>query len=96
MKTTIEVTDSPSKSTKEVPQRNQPTPQALVDKGLLSVIGDSQVKGESAFKLQQASVGGKAVLKPAAADWQQFEEQHVCDRVLAQKSKTSKAVNPLI
>ena len=86
MKTTIEESNSPFKSTKAVPQRNQPKPQALVDRGLLSVIGDSQVKGKSAFKLKKASVGGKAVLKPAFADWQGLEEQHVCDRVLAHKA----------
>ena len=87
MKNTIEESNSPFKSIKAVPQRNQPKPQAFVDKGLPSVIGDSQVKGKSGFKLQKASVGGKVVLKPAPADWQELEEQHVCNRVLAQKAR---------
>lgn len=87
MKTTIEMSDLPFKSAKEVPQRNQPTLSALVDEGLPHAISDLQVKDRPAFKLQNASVGGKAVLKPAPADWQVLEEQHVCDRALAQKAR---------
>ena len=86
MKTTISMSNRPFKSTKEVPKRIQPTPQAFNDKGLTSVFGDSTVKGKFAFKLKEASVGGKAVLKPAFADWQVLEEQHVCDRVFAHKA----------
>ncbi len=86
MKTTIELSDLSFKSIKEVPQCNQTMLQALVDEGLPSAISDLQGKDKSSFKLQKASVGGKAVLKSAAADWQQLEEQHVCDRVLAQKA----------
>lgn len=87
MKTTIEMSDPLFKSAKEFPERSQMTPQALVDKGLLSVMSDLRVKDKSAFKLQKASVGGTAVLKLARADWQVLEEQHVCDRIFAQKAR---------
>jgi hypothetical protein len=60
------------------------------------VSSESQAKPKSAFKLKKASVGGTTVLKPTPAKWQHFEEQHVCNRVLAQKSKALKTVNPLI
>ena len=90
MKTTISMSNRPFKSTKEVPKRNQPAPQDFVDKGLTSVVGDLTVIGKFAFKLKEASVGGKAVIKPAPVDWQQLEEQHVCDRVLAQKARRRK------
>ena len=46
------------------------------------VISDSQVKAKSAFKLKDASVGGKAVLVPEPARWQQLEEAHVIGRVI--------------
>jgi hypothetical protein len=60
------------------------------------VSDDSPAKPKSAFKLKKASVGGTTVSKLTPARWQQFEEQHVCNRVLAQKSKLLKTVNPLI
>lgn len=74
------------KSAKELAQRSQPTQRALTEEGLPRVTCGSQVKHKSAFKLQKASVGGNAVLKPTPADWQQLEEHHVCDRVRAQKA----------
>ena len=47
-------------------------------------ISDSQVRAEPTFRLKEASVGSHAVLKSAPADWQRLEEEHVCDRILAQ------------
>ena len=60
MKTTISMSNRPFKSTKEVPKRNQPAPQAFADKGLTSVVGDLTVKRRFAFKLKEA----RAEVKP--------------------------------
>ena len=87
MKTTIEVSDPLFKSAKELAQRSQTTLRALIEEGLRRVISDSQVKAKSAFKLQKASVVGKAVLMPAPGRWQQLEEEHVMARTLAPGSK---------
>lgn len=87
MKTTIEMSDPLFKSAKELAQRSQTTLRALVEEGLRRVISDSQVKAKSAFKLQKASVGGKAVLMPEPAHWQQLEEEHVVARVLPLSAK---------
>ena len=74
LKTTIEMSDPLFKSAKELAQRSQTTLRALIEEGLRRVISDSQVKAKSAFKLKDASVGGKAVLLPEPARWQQLEE----------------------
>ena len=82
MKTTIEMSDPLFKSAKELAQRSQTTLRALIEEGLRRVISDSQVNAKSAFKLQKASVGGKAVLMPEPDRWQQLEEDHVIARTL--------------
>ena len=87
MKTTIEMSDPLFKSAKELAQRSQTTLRALIEEGLRRVISDSQVKAKSAFKLQKASVGGKAVLMPEPALWQQLEEEHIVSRVFPRKAK---------
>ena len=87
MKATAEMSYPLVKSAKEVAQQSKATQQALKEDGLSRVVHDSQAQAKSAFKLQNASVGGKVVLKPAPADWQQLEKQHVCDRVLARKAR---------
>ena len=91
LKTTIEMSDPLFKSAKELAQRSQTTLRALIEEGLRRVISDSQVKAKSAFKLKDASVGGKAVLLPEPARWQQLEEEHVIgraiDRVSPRKAK---------
>ena len=86
MKTTIEMSDPLFKSAKELARRSQTTLRALIEEGLRRVISDSQVKAKSAFKLKDASVGGKAVLMSVPAHWQQFEEEHVMGRVLSRAS----------
>ena len=89
MKTTIEMSDPLFKSAKELAQRSQTTLRALIEEGLRRVISDSQVKAKSAFKLKDASVGGKAVLVAEPANWQLLEEEHVIARVLPRKAKRS-------
>lgn len=86
MKTSHEMSDPLFKSAKKLAQCSGKALLALIEEGLPSVTCDSYVKGEFAFKLQKASVGGNAVLKPAPADWLQFEEQHVCNQVFTQKA----------
>lgn len=90
MKTTIEMSDPLFKSAKELAQRSQTTLRALIEEGLRRVISDSQVKTKSAFKLKNASVGGKAVLMPEPANWQKLEEEHVIARTLTPASKRRK------
>ena len=87
MKTTIEMSDPLFKSAKELAKRSQTTLRALIEEGLRRVISDSQVKTKSAFKLKNASVGGKTVLMPEPAHWQQLEEEHVIGRVFPRKAK---------
>ena len=87
MKTTIEMSDPLFRSAKELAQRSQTTLRALIEEGLRRVISDSQVKAKSAFKLKNASVGGKIVLTPDPAHWQHLEEKHVIGRVLPRKAK---------
>lgn len=87
MKTTIEMSDPLFKSAKELAQRSQTTLRALIEEGLRRVISDSQVNVKLAFKLKDASVGGKVVLMPEPASWQQLEEEHVIGRVLSRKAK---------
>lgn len=87
MKTTIEMSDPLFKSAKELAQRSQTTLRALIEEGLRRVISESQVNAKSAFKLKDASVGGKVVLMPEPARWQQLEEEHVIGRVLSRKAK---------
>ncbi|MFN5349688.1 MAG: hypothetical protein ACK5A0_09150 [Polaromonas sp.] len=87
MKTTIEMSDPLFKSAKELAQRSQTTLRALIEEGLRRVISESQVNAKSAFKLKDASVGGKVVLMPETARWQQLEEEHVIGRVLTRKAK---------
>jgi hypothetical protein len=87
MKTTIEMSDPLFKSAKELAQRSQTTLRALIEEGLRRVISDSQVQAKSAFKLKDASVGGKAVLMPEPAHWQQLEENHVMGRLLPRNTK---------
>ena len=87
MKTTIEMSDPLFKSAKELAQRSHTTLRALIEEGLRRVISDSQVKAKSAFKLKNASVGGKVVLMPEPAHWQQLEEEHVVARVLPPAAK---------
>ena len=87
MKTTIEMSDPLFKSAKELAQRSQTTLRALIEEGLRRVISDAQVNAKSAFKLQKASVGGKSVLMPEPANWQQLEEEHVIARTLRSAAK---------
>ena len=87
MKTTIEMSDPLFKSAKELAQRSHTTLRALIEEGLRRVINESQVKAKSAFKLKNASVGGKTVLMPEPAHWQQLEEEHVIRRALPRKEK---------
>jgi len=87
MKTTIEMSDPLFKSAKELAQRSQTTLRDLIEEGLRRVISDSQVNAKLAFKLEDASVGGKVVLMPEPERWQQLEEEHVIDRVLSRKAK---------
>ena len=87
MKTTIEMSDPLFKSAKELAQRSQTTLRALIEEGLRRVISDAQVNAKSAFKLQKASVAGKAVLMPEPANWQQLEEEHVIARTLRSAAK---------
>jgi hypothetical protein len=87
MKTTIEMSDPLFKSAKELAQRSQTTLRALIEEGLRRVISDSQVNAKLAFKLKDASVGGKVVLMPEPERWQQLEEEHVIGRVLSHKAK---------
>lgn len=87
MKTTIEMSDPLFKSAKELAQRSQTTLRALIEEGLRRVISDSQVKTKSAFKLKDASVGGKVVLMPEPAQWQRLEEEHVVTRTSGSKAK---------
>ena len=87
MKTTIEMSDPLFKSAKELAQRSQTTLRALIEEGLRRVISDSQVKAKSAFKLQKASVVGKAVVMSECANWQRLEEEHVIARTLPQPPK---------
>ena len=90
MKTSIEMSDPLFKSAKGLTHCSGKSLFTLIEEGLPSVTCGLHVKGKSAFKLKEASVGGKAVIKPAPVDWQQLEEQHVCDRVLAQKARRRK------
>ena len=90
MKTSIEMSDLLYKSAKELTQCSRKMLLALIEERLPSVTCGLHVKGKPAFKLKKASVGGKTVLKPAPADRQQLEVQHVCDRVFAQKAKHRK------
>ena len=87
MKTTIEMSDPLFKSAKELAKRSQTTLRALIEEGLRRVISDSQVKTKSAFKLKNASVGGKVVLMPEPSRWQRLEDEHVIGRVLPRKAK---------
>lgn len=87
MKTTIEMSDPLFKSAKELAQRSQTTLRALIEEGLRRVISDSQVNVKLAFKLKDASVGGKVALIPEPARWQQLEEEHVIGRVLSRRAK---------
>ena len=87
MKTTIEMSDPLFKSAKELAQRSKTTLRALIEEGLRRVISDAQVNARSAFKLQKASVGGKGLLMPEPANWQQLEEEHVMARTLKPASK---------
>ena len=87
MKITIEISDPLFKSAKELAQRSQTTLRALIEEGLRRVISDAQVNAKSAFKLQKASRGGKAVLMPEPANWQQLEEEHVIARTFISAAK---------
>ena len=64
------------KSAKELAQRSQATLRAMIKQDLRRVISDMQVKDKAAFKLKDASMGGKAVATPELARWQQLEEEH--------------------
>lgn len=81
MKTTIDVSDALFNSAKEYAHGSQTTLRALVEEGLRRVLADSQAKAKPAFKLQDASVRGKAVLISDPRQWRQIEEQHVVRRV---------------
>ena len=87
MKTTIEMSDPLFKSAKELAQRSQTTLRALIEEGLRRVISDAQVNAKSAFKLQKASVAGKAVLMPEPAYWQLLEAEHVIARTITPATK---------
>ena len=87
MKTTLNIHDELLAEAKSLAARQHLTLTRLIEEGLRRVISDSQVKARSAFKLKDASVGGKAVLTPEPAHWQQLEEEHVIGRVLPRKAK---------
>ena len=87
MKTTIEMSDPLFKAAKELAQRRQTTLRALIEEGLRRVINDSQIQAKSAFKLQKASVGGKAGLMSEPENWQQLEQEHVIMRTMAPAAK---------
>ena len=82
MKTIIEMSDRLFKSAKDLAQRSQTTPRALIAEGLPRVISDSQVQSKATFKLKKANVLGKAVLMPKPASWQQLEARHIANRAL--------------
>ena len=87
MKTTIEMSDPLFRSAKDLAARSQTTLRALIEEGLRRVLSDSPAQAKSAFKLKKASVGGRAVLMPEPASWQQLEENHVASRALTPRAK---------
>ena len=94
MKTTIEVSDALFNSAKELAGRNQTTMRALVEEGLRRVLSDSSARVKPAFKLNDASVRGKAVLISDPRRWQRIEEEHVIGRVTKPNARTSSQSSP--
>lgn len=82
VKTTIELSDALFHSAKAHAQQSQTTLRALVEEGLRRVLSDAHATAKPAFKLQDASVHGQAILVSEPGLWQQLEEQHVIARVL--------------
>jgi hypothetical protein len=81
MKTTIELSDVLFQSAKAHAQQNKTTLRALIEQGLEQVLYSQQVKKAAAFKLQDASVRGKAFKLSDPKLWQQLEQDHVLSRV---------------
>jgi len=81
MKTTIELSDVLFLSAKAHAQQNKTTLRALIEQGLEQVLYSQQVKKADAFKLQDASVRGKAFKLSDPNLWQRLEQDHVLSRV---------------
>jgi hypothetical protein len=84
MKTTLDISDPLFHSAKALAQQSQTTLRALVEEGLRRVLSDAPGKAKSAFKLQDASVGGGQILITDPRQWQQLEQDHVTDRAIKQ------------
>ena len=82
MKNTIELSDPLFKSAKQLAKQSRTTLRALVEEGLRRVLAESPAKAPSAFKLQNASVHGKAMLITDPRQWQAMEAEHVAARAL--------------
>lgn len=82
MKNTIELSDPLFKSAKQLAEQSRTTLRALVEEGLRRVLAESPAKAPSAFKLQNASVHGKAMLITEPRHWQAVEAEHVAARAL--------------
>lgn len=80
MKNTIELSDPLFKSAKQLAKQSRTTLRALVEEGLRRVLAESPAKAPSAFKLQNASVHGKAMLITDPRQWQAMEAEHVAAR----------------
>ena len=87
METTTESSGPLFKSLKKPQQRSEATLRAWIDEGQRRVISKPQAKATSAFKLENMSVGGNAVLVPEPAHWQQIEVAHVIARIPPCKAK---------
>ncbi len=87
MKTTIDVSDALFNAAKEFAQRSQTTLRAVVEDGLRRVLADAHSPARPAFKLKDARVRGKAMLVADPRRWQQLEEEHVNERVVARVAK---------
>ena len=83
MKTTIDVSDALFHAAKELASSSQTTLRALIEEGLRRVLSDQQRSPKKAFKLQNASVGGGALLVTDPRDWQQMEQMHVQTQAMA-------------
>ena len=77
MKTTVELSEPLFQSAKQLAQQSQTTLRALIEEGLRRVIADSPAPSRVAFKLQNASVQGRAMRLPDPRDWQALETAHL-------------------
>jgi hypothetical protein len=74
MKTTLDITDSLLSEARKVARREGTTLRALVEQGLRRVLGEKK-KPRPAFRLRDASVGGKG-LRPElrGAGWDKIRD----------------------